>query len=86
MSDEILWRDPPIIKHVSRTSKSDLIKAMRKNPGRWLVWNKSSTRANASNIRHRYPGIEVEWAYVDRSNSDRVTIFARYPPIDTDQK
>ena len=84
--DEIEWEDPPIIKHRTKRTKADLRRAMRANPGRWLVWSRSSTRANASNIRFRHPELEVEWAYLDDLNGDKVTIFTRYPPVDADQE
>ena len=87
---EIEWEDPPSIKHVTRTNKRHLIEAMKANPGRWLVWSRNSTRANASNIRARYPELEVEWAWNSTYDEDGeptfgdrhggVTIFTRWSP------
>ena len=85
MSD-IEWEDPPQIKHRSVRTKADLRRAMRENPGRWLVWSRSSTRANASNIRFRHPELEVEWAYLDDLDTEKVTIYTRIPPVDNDDE
>ena len=72
--NDIEWEDPPQIKHKTRTNKADLLDAMYEHPGRWLVWSRSSTRANASNIRSRYPALEVEWAH---NEDGTVTIYTR---------
>jgi hypothetical protein len=74
---KIEWEDPPAIRYQRKPNKGHLRAAMNKNPGCWLVWSRNSTRANASNIRHRYPELEVEWRH--NPSGEGVTIWTRLP-------
>ena len=57
----LVWGDPPPTARLvgPQPKRTDLHLAMEANPGRWLIWSERSSRANASNLRHRYPQYEV---------------------------
>lgn len=70
----IIWKEPPPVKTGGRPRNEMLKKAMRENPGRWLLWGDAASLTVATRLRRA--GFETRSS---RRPDGRFDVYARMP-------
>jgi hypothetical protein len=74
MSDEVVWQDPPPDGRVTTRQRREALKA---NPGRWILWAESASRAYATKLAK--DGFEIRTRHLPGEPNHRCALYARWP-------